>query len=189
MKLITTKKELKEFFDVELGRIKKGCSGFNLYNPFIIYEDQIKYKLLYYLRKAEYHTNSKHRIRGLYYRIRLFRYETKHTMFIPMNKIDKGLNIAHIGTIIINDNATIGKNFKVYPGVVIGNNEFKDHVKCPTIGDNIYVGANAKLFGELSVADNTIIAANSVVTKSIKKKNSVVGGVPAKLIKIHDYYK
>lgn len=188
MKIITTKNELKEFFDIELGRIKKDCNGFNLYNPFIIYEEQIKYKLIYYLRKAEYHTNTGHKIRGLYYKTKLLKFETKHRMFIPMNKVDKGLNIAHIGTIIINDNASIGKNFKIYPGVVIGNNEFKDHIKCPTIGDNVYVGSNAKIFGELYIADNTIVAANSVVTKSIREKNSVVGGIPAKIIKKHDYY-
>lgn len=124
----------------------------------------------------------------MYYRFKLLRYETKHTIFIPLNKVDIGLNIAHIGTIIINDNATIGKNLKIYPGVVIGNNEFKDHVKCPIIGDNVYIGIGAKIFGGLTIADNCIVSANSVVTKSIKQKNSIVVGAPARLIKKNNYY-
>ncbi len=188
MELITSKKQLKKFFDVELSRIKKNCKGIKLHSPFIIYEEQIIYKILYYLRKAEYHTNTNHYLRGMYYRFKLLRYETKHTIFIPLNKVDIGLNIAHIGTIIINDNATIGKNLKIYPGVVIGNNEFKDHVKCPIIGDNVYIGTGAKIFGGLTIADNCIVAANSVVTKSIKQKNSIVGGAPARLIKKNNYY-
>ena len=48
---------------------------------------------------------------------------------------------------------------------MIGNNEFKDHVKCPIIGDNVYIGIGAKIFGGLTIADNCIVSANSVVTK------------------------
>ena len=99
MELITSKKQLKKFFDVELSRIKKNCKEIKLYSPFIIYEEQIIYKILYYLRKEEYHTNINHYLRGMYYRFKLLRYETKHTIFIPLNKVDIGLNIAHIGTI------------------------------------------------------------------------------------------
>lgn len=77
---------------------------------------------------------------------------------------------------------------KIYQGVVVGNNKFKDHIKCSVIGDNVYIGTGAKIFGDLVVADNCIIAAKSVVTKSITQKNSIVGEIPAKFIKKNDYY-
>ena len=188
MKEIATKRELKEFLEVELGRLKKSCNKYILCCPFIIYEEQIKYRLIKLLRKAEFHTNSHHLLRGKYYRYRLFNYETRNRMFIPMNAIDKGINIAHIGDIVINDNARVGKNVKIYPGIVIGNNEFKDHVKCPIIGDNVFIGPGVKIIGDIRIVDNCIIAANSVVTKSIEEPNSVVAGIPAKVIKKHSYY-
>ena len=187
MEKIVTKKQLKEFLDDELGKIKKNCNPFILHCPYVIYEEQVKYVFIKLLRKAEYHTNTKHLIRGFLYRNRLFHYEVKHKMFIPMNRIDKGLNIAHIGNIIINDHVRIGKNLKIYPGVIIGNNEFKDHIKCPIIGDNVYIGAGSKIIGDIKISNNCIIAANSIVSKSITEDNLIVGGIPAKTIKKNNY--
>ena len=188
MRTINSKKELKDFLNKEYSIIKDDCHGIVLHLPLIICEEQIKYRIIKYLRKAEYHTNVNHKIRGFFYRLKLFNIETKYCMLIPMNVIDKGLNIAHIGNIMINDNAKIGKNVKIYPNIVVGNNEFKSHTKCPTIGNNVFIGTGAKLFGDIKVADNCIIAANSVVTKSINQKNSVIGGIPGSIIKKHNYY-
>ena len=189
MEKIVSKKQLKEFLNDELGKVKKICNTNMIYSPIIVYEEQIKYRLIKLLRKAEYHTNTHHLIRGCIYRYRLFHFETKYRMFIPMNAIDKGLNIVHIGNIIINDNVRIGKNVKLFPGIVIGNNEFKDHKKCPIIGNNVFIGAGSKIIGDIKIADNCIIAENSGVTKSITEENMTVGGVPAKPIKKHNYYK
>ena len=96
-----------------------------------------------------------------------------------MNCCDIGLEIAHVGPIIINDNCVIGKNFKVNVGVNIGNNEFKNHIKSPIIGDNVFIGPGAKLFGDIIIANGCHIGANAVVNKSQLIENSVVVGVPA----------
>lgn len=52
----------------------------------------------------------------------------------------------------------------------------------PTIGDNVTIYAGAKILGNVTVGDNSIIAANAVVVKDVPA-NVIVGGVPAKIIK------
>lgn len=183
-KYINNKEDLKYFLNIELGLIKKNCKKRYLIFPYVIYEERIKYRFIKNLRKAEYHCNCNHKIRGFLYKNRHYHLQNKYLLNIPMNSIDVGLNIAHVGPITINDNCIIGKNFKVYPMVVIGNNEFKDHVSCPKLGDNVYVGSGAKIIGNISIADGCIIGCNSVVTKSFDVKNAILVGIPAQIKKL-----
>ena len=100
-KYILTKKDLKRFLDKELKIITKFCSKWFLrFCPILIYEEQIKYKFIKTLRKAEYYTNTNQKLRGWYYRSKLFHFQTKYCLNIPMNCCDIGLNIAHVGPII-----------------------------------------------------------------------------------------
>lgn len=73
----------------------------------------------------------------------------------------------------------IGRNLWVNQGVTIGYTNATD---CPTIGNNVTIGAGAKVLGNVIVGDNAIIGANAVVVKDVPA-NAVVGGVPAKIIK------
>jgi serine O-acetyltransferase len=52
----------------------------------------------------------------------------------------------------------------------------------PQIGNNVYIGPGAKIFGEIVIADNIAIGANSVVNKSFYEKGISIAGVPAKKI-------
>ena len=52
----------------------------------------------------------------------------------------------------------------------------------PTIGDDVWIGPGARILGDISIGNNSVIGANAVVTKSFPA-NSVVGGVPARLLK------
>ena len=52
----------------------------------------------------------------------------------------------------------------------------------PILGDNVYIGPGAKLFGKITIADNISIGANAVVTKSFEQENISIAGVPAKII-------
>ncbi len=177
---IKTKSDLQKFLNVELKIISRYTNLKLLkWFPIIIYEDQIKYRFIKTLRKAEYFTNSNKKLRGFFYRLKFFHLQTKYCLNIPMNCCDIGLNIVHVGPIIINDNCLIGKNFKVNVGVNIGNNEFKSHNKCPTIGDNVFIGPGAKLFGDIIIANGCRIGANAVVNKSHLIENSTIVGVPA----------
>ena len=97
---------------------------------------------------------------------------------IDSRHIDGGLVIQHgYGTIIAP--RSIGKNCWVNQGVTIGYTNATD---CPTIGDNVTIYCGAKVLGNVTVGDNSIIAANAVVVKDVPS-NVVVGGVPTKIIK------
>jgi len=53
----------------------------------------------------------------------------------------------------------------------------------PIIGDNIYIGPGAKLYGKITIPNGCVIGANSVVNKSFEEENVCIAGVPAKIIK------
>lgn len=94
--------------------------------------------------------------------------------------------IPHAQCIVIGP-ATIGKNVGISQGVTIGASFDKEQggKKCAIIGDNVWIGAGAKILGPISIGNNTIIGANSVVVKDIPA-NSVAVGIPAKVIKSSD---
>ena len=100
-------------------------------------------------------------------------------------KIDGGLVLGHCNGIIINNNTIIGKNCVFYQhntvaiGPRSGMNPLSDRV---IMGNNVIVGAGARIIGNISVGDNCIIGMNAVVTKNIPDF-SVVAGVPIKVIK------
>lgn len=71
------------------------------------------------------------------------------------------------------------------PGVVFGNKSESCDDSHVTVGDNCYFGLGAKIFGSVRIGDNVTVGANAVVTKDIPD-NAVVGGVPAKIIKIKE---
>ena len=65
--------------------------------------------------------------------------------------------------------------------VNIGANQGSD--KAPVIGNDVYIGPGSVIFGDITIADGCYIGANSVVNKSVEEPNSVIVGIPAKVIK------
>ncbi len=130
--MISTKKELKEWIRYELRNFKYPIL---LKLPFDLYESQIIAKYLVLLRKTEYHINRRHKIRKIFYMLRLKRKQCKYGVHIPVNVFDKGLSIAHLGTIVVNGNAKVGKDCRIHVGVVIGaNGENIPGEGCPCAG-------------------------------------------------------
>lgn len=99
-------------------------------------------------------------------------------------KVGKGLFIPHPDCIFINENSVIGNNVTILHEVTLGGNVFKkkNGQSSPTIGNNVLIGAGAKILGPVCIGDNSMIGANAVVVSDIPE-NSVAVGVPARVIK------
>lgn len=143
-----------------------------------------KYEIL--LRKCEYYNNIKDgscvkKLLGLIYRYKRQKLGFKSGFSIPINVCDKGLCIAHVGPIIINEQTRIGENCRIHVGVNIGA-DARIGSDAPTIGNNVYIGPGAKIFGEVVIGDNIAIGANAVVNKSFIEKGISIAGIPAKKI-------
>lgn len=98
---------------------------------------------------------------------------------IPINVFGPGVSIPHYGTIVINPNAKIGRNCRIHAGTNIGMHKGG----APIIGDNVYIGPGAILFGEIKVANNVSIGANTIVNTSITEENVIVGGALSSIVK------
>lgn len=103
---------------------------------------------------------------------------------IPLHVCGTGLTIYHHGSIVVNESTRIGRNCCIMNNVNIGANAGSD--KAPQIGNDVYIGPGAVIYGDIFIADGCYIGANAVVNKSVYEPHSVVVGVPAKMIKF-DY--
>jgi serine O-acetyltransferase len=92
---------------------------------------------------------------------------------------DVGRNfiIDHFGGIIISGYAKFGNNCRIRNGVVVGLRRV-DEKFAPIIGNNVDIGAGAKLLGPITIGDNVIIGANAVVLGDVPA-DSIAVGVPA----------
>ena len=175
--MINSKQDLINYLKIELGN----RFAFLIRLKFFLFPSTYSY--IYFLRLTEYNTNKK----GLFFAFKrkiYNRFLKIHGLLlglsIPINVCDEGLYIPHRGSIVINGSARIGKNCCIQNNVNIGANGIN---KIPKIGNNVYIGPGAVIFGGITIADNSWIGANAVVNKSIENANSVVVGVPAKFIR------
>lgn len=93
-------------------------------------------------------------------------------------QIGDSFYIGHFGGIILNAKTSIGNNCNISQGVTIGVSGQGDNRGVPKIGNNVYIGANAVIVGNIVVEDNVLIAACSLVNTNVIS-NSVMLGVPA----------
>ena len=100
----------------------------------------------------------------------------------PGATIGKGLFIDHGMGVVIGETAEIGDNCLIYQGVTLGGTGKDKGKRHPTLGNNVMVGAGAKVLGPFKVGDNVKIAANAVVLEEIPP-NSTAVGVPARIVK------
>lgn len=149
--------------------------------PSLIGDDIWKFQI--YLRLSEYFYNkNKIYLKPLYFLVAYLKYaKGKELGFsIPKNVVGYGLRIAHQGTIVINSKAKIGNYAQIHVDVNIGAN-----LGCkiaPKLGDYVYIGPGAKIFGNIHIADKVMIGANSVVNKSVTVEGAKVVGVPGRII-------
>ena len=101
----------------------------------------------------------------------------------PAAKIGRRLVIDHGTGIVIGATAEIGDDCLLYQGVTLGGTGKDVGKRHPTLGNNIMVGAGAKVLGPFKVGDNARIAANSVVLREVPE-NATVVGVPGRIVRI-----
>jgi len=99
----------------------------------------------------------------------------------PGATIGKAFFIDHGMGIVIGETSEIGDNVTLYHGVTLGGTTWQKGKRHPTIGNNVVIGAGAKVLGPVKIGDNTRIGANSVVISEIPS-NSVVVGIPGKVV-------
>lgn len=102
----------------------------------------------------------------------------------PGAKIGKGLFIDHGMGVVIGETTEIGDNCTIYQNVTLGGTGKEVGKRHPTLGNNVMVGAGAKVLGPFKVGDNSRIAAGAVVLQEIPE-NSTVVGIPAKVVKVN----
>jgi serine O-acetyltransferase len=132
-----------------------------------------------------------HRIAHFFYKIHFFflaRYLSQLSRWAtgieihPGAQIGRGFFIDHGMGVVIGETAIVGDNVLLYQGVTLGGTGLEKGKRHPTIGNNVVIGAGAKVLGNITVGDNSYIGANAVVIKDVPA-NSTVVGVPGRITK------
>ncbi len=103
----------------------------------------------------------------------------------PGAKIGEGFFIDHGMGVVIGETSEIGDNVAIYQGVTLGGTSMRREKRHPTLGNNVVVGAGAKLIGAITIGDNVKIGAGSVVITSVPP-NATVVGVPGRVVEIRN---
>lgn len=138
----------------------------------------LNYICLY--RKARYYMD-KNKIKFLFYKFKMRKNERRTNMCLPLEaEIGKGLQIAHKGNIVLHS-VKIGKNCYISASVTIGQQSRGKRAGVPTLGDCVWLGANAVIVGNIKIGNNVLIAPNTYVNFDVPD-DSIVIGSPGKII-------
>lgn len=171
--MIHSKEEYKEYLQAD-----KRALGITRKRPKFFADEIWKFERA--LRKYEYYHNLNIGKNPLFLIAKIFAHARYHHLSvklgfsIPINVFNKGLSIAHYGSIVVNSKAVIGENCRIQENVTIGATG--GSIKAPQLGNNIFIGSGARIIGDITVADNIAIGANAVVTKSFTENDITLGG-------------
>jgi len=184
-KVISSKADYLSFLEADRIALGRNKMTFKSRLKDLILPDYI-WKFQRLLRKVEYYKNTKRKnplflINYYLLRIRFLKLSLKLGFTIPENVFGAGLAIVHYGTIVVNGNSKIGVNCRIHASTNIG--ESGGLFGAPQIGDNVYIGPGAKIYGNISIANNTAIAANACVGRTFTEENMLLGGIPARALK------
>ena len=118
----------------------------------------------------------------LFLTLRLKQLSNKTKIQIPARtSIGEGFYIGHLGRVIINPEAKLGKNINIATGVTIGVENRGKRKGAPTIGDDCWIGTNAVIVGNIKIGNDVLIAPLSFVNFDVPDHSIVVGN-PGKVI-------
>ncbi len=134
---------------------------------------------VFLLRKCQQH--SKKSIMGIFWRVLLRHYQIKYGFQIyPETQIGEGFYLGHWGTVVVNPKAKIGKNCNIMQGVTIAQSNRGKNKGVPEIGNEVWIGPNAVVVGNIKIGNNVLIAPNAYLTIDVPD-NSLVIGNPAQI--------
>ncbi|MBV7435046.1 serine O-acetyltransferase [Cardiobacteriaceae bacterium TAE3-ERU3] len=99
----------------------------------------------------------------------------------PAVKAGRRLFIDHGMGIVIGETSELGDDVSIYQGVTLGGTSWAQHKRHPTIGNDVIIGAGAKVIGAIFVANHARVGSNAVVVKDVPERSTVVG-IPAKVV-------
>lgn len=155
--------DFKELYRSDLSRYgKSGAKGYTK-------------RFHYYFRKSQTCNNI---LLKYWYRLMYSRLIGKRGIEISRyTQIGKGLYLGHVYNITINPRAIIGNNCNLHKGVTIGQENRGPRKGAPTIGNEVWIGVNVTIVGNITVGNDVLIAPNSYVNCDIPD-HSVVFGNP-----------
>ncbi len=177
--MIKTKEDLKEYLRLDretyLGTTKQHIKKMLLSS-----EHYYLWKLFNALRREEYHLNCRHKYRTYFWCRQRRRLGLKLGIMVCPNSIGKGVRICHAANILVHGSAKVGDFCQLHGMNCIGNKRSGDRSGVPVIGSHVELGVGAVVLGNVQIADDVIIGANAVVTKSCLEKGAVLTGIPAR---------
>jgi serine O-acetyltransferase len=103
----------------------------------------------------------------------------------PGAKIGEKFFIDHGMGVVIGETSEIGDNVVLYQGVTLGGTSLQKKKRHPTLGNNVVIGAGAKVIGAITIGDNSKVGSGSVVISSVPP-NATVVGVPGRIVELRD---
>ena len=103
----------------------------------------------------------------------------------PGATIGKGLFIDHGMGVVIGETAVLGENVTLFQGVTLGGTGKERGRRHPTIGNNVVIGTGAKVLGNITVGNDSMVGANAVVIRDVPEHSTVVG-VPGRISRTKD---
>ncbi len=185
--MIKSKEDLRSYINADRIAYEKPDSYIGLRAKLsnFIFKDRF-FEYMKTLRKLEYYTNLQKRnliqqFMFYYYSYKLGKQKAITGIDLDANVAGPGLRISH-GKCVVSVDARLGSGCKILSDVTIGKLGPYNKDGAPKIGNNVYIGTGARIIGDIEIADDVVIGANSVVTKSITEKGITVAGIPAKKI-------
>lgn len=103
----------------------------------------------------------------------------------PGATIGEQIMIDHGSGVVVGETAEVGNRVILYQGVTLGGTGKDVGKRHPTVGDDVMIGAGAKVLGPINIGNNVKVGANTVVLKDIPMGATVVG-IPARIVRINN---
>ena len=177
-KVIESKADLNEWVKYEKARYGYHHGFIGRWFP--ISETDLLVKHQIRLRRTEYYENTGHKMLAIISKIMLNRIQNKYSLHVPINTCGRGLQIMHVGPVLINWHASIGEDAIIHINTAIVSNSSDG--TAPSIGHNLFLSVGANIVGNIILGNYCVIGAGAVVNKGFEQDDITLAGIPAKVI-------